>query len=60
MGKLFMLGIAIAAGYAFGFRDARQNSENIVARAVVQVRIAFGGRPANDVDAIMTRVEGKN
>jgi hypothetical protein len=60
MGKLFVLGIAIGFGYAIGFRDARQNSEHIVARAVDQVRTTFGARPANDVDAIMTKVEGKN
>lgn len=60
MGKLFVLGVGIAVGYGLGFRDARNHSEHILTRAVDQVRETFGGRPANDVDAVMSKVEGKN
>ena len=60
MGKLFLLGAAIAVGYMLGFQDARAHKHHIVARAVHQVRASFGGRDVNDVDAVMTKVEGKN
>lgn len=61
MGKVFLLGVAIAVGYAIGYRDARQHPDHIVTRTVDQVRVLFGGKSnANDIDAVMTRVEGKN
>jgi hypothetical protein len=61
MGKLFVLGFAIAVGYAIGYRDARNHPDHIVTRAVEQVRETFGGKKsANDIDAVMTKVEGKN
>ena len=61
MGKFLVLGVAIAVGYAIGFRDARKHPEHILSRAVDQVRETFGGgRTVNDVDAVMTKVEGKN
>lgn len=60
MGKFFVLGVAIAVGYAIGYSDARKHPEHIAARAVQQVRTAFGGTTHNDVDAVMTRIEGKN
>jgi hypothetical protein len=60
MGKFFVLGVAIAVGYTLGFRDARNHSEHILARAVEQVRTTFGATPQNDIDAVMTKIEGKN
>jgi hypothetical protein len=61
MGKAFLLGLALTVGYFIGYRDARNHSEHIVARAVVQVREFFGGsQNRNDIDAVMTKVEGKN
>ena len=60
MGKLFVLGVAIAIGYGIGFHDARTHSEHILVRVVEQVKTAFGAKPANDIDAVMTKVEGKN
>ena len=60
MGRIFLLGVAIAIGYSIGFRDARTHSEHILARAVGQVRTMFGATPTNDIDAVMTKVEGKN
>ncbi|HEX6313579.1 MAG TPA: hypothetical protein VFZ73_01920 [Gemmatimonadaceae bacterium] len=60
MGKFFVLGVAIAIGYAIGFRDARHNTDHIVARAVEQVRVTFGAENKNDIDARMTKLEGKN
>ena len=61
MGKFLVLGLGIAVGYSIGFRDARKHPEHILVRAVEQVRETFGGgKGVNDVDAVMTRVEGKN
>jgi hypothetical protein len=59
MGKFFVLGIAIAIGYSIGYRDARVNSEHILTRAVQQVRTTFRASPTNDIDAVMTKVEGQ-
>jgi hypothetical protein len=60
MGKVFVLGMAIAVGYFIGYRDARHHTENVVTRAVEQVRTTFGRNAGNDVDAVMSKVEGKN
>jgi hypothetical protein len=62
MWKVFVLGVAIAVGYAIGYRDARNHSEHIVTRSVEQVRLTFGAESgsANDIDAVMKKVEGKN
>lgn len=60
MGKIFLIVVGIAIGYGIGYRDARTHPEHIVARAVAKVRVAFGDMPTNDVDAVMTKVEGKN
>ena len=60
MGKLFLLAAAIAVGYMLGFKDARTHKEHIVARAVHRVGGSIGGRDVNNVDAVMTKVEGKN
>lgn len=60
MGKVFVLGIAIAAGYFIGYRDARNHSEHIVTRTVEQIKTTFGRNAGNDVDAVMSKVEGKS
>ena len=61
MGKIFLLGVAVAVGYFTGYNDARKHSENIVTRSVQEVREFFGAdKSRNDVDAIMSKVEGKN
>ena len=60
MGKFFLVGAAIVIGYSFGFRDARKHPENILVRAIAKVSTAFGATPTNDIDAVMTKVEGKN
>ena len=62
MGKIFVLGVAIAVGYGMGYHDARTHSEHIVTRAVELVRETFGSNSAsaNDIDAVMKKVEGKN
>lgn len=60
MGKFFLMGVAVVIGYSFGFRDARKHSENILVRAVDKIGTAFGATPTNDIDAVMTKVEGKN
>lgn len=60
MGKVLLLGVAIAIGYGIGFRDARKNPDNIAVRVVDHVKTMFGATPTNDIDAVMTKVEGKN
>jgi hypothetical protein len=61
MGKVFVMGIAVAFGYFVGYKDARKHTENIVTRSVQEVREFFGAdKSRNDVDAIMNKVEGKN
>lgn len=59
MGKFLLIVAAVAAGYELGYRDARRHSEHVATRAVQQIRTTFGATPANDVDAIMNRLEGK-
>lgn len=59
MGKFFVLGAAIAIGYAIGFRDARHHTDHVVARAVEQVRVTFGAENKNDIDGRMNTLEGK-
>jgi hypothetical protein len=59
MGKLFLLGIAIAFGYFIGYRDARAHSDHIVTRSIEEVRVFFGADGSrNDVDAVMNKLEG--
>jgi hypothetical protein len=60
MGKVFFLCIAIAVGYAIGYRDARNHSDHIVTRVVEKIGMTFGKNAGNDVDAIMSKVEGKS
>jgi hypothetical protein len=60
MGKALLLGVAIAVGYSIGYRDARVNTENILTRAVEQLKVTFGAKPTNDIDAVMSKLEGKN
>lgn len=53
---LVILLIGLAAGYFYGFSDAKANTKNIVSRAVERV----GGKGQNyrtDIDAKMEAVE---
>ncbi|NUQ13435.1 MAG: hypothetical protein HUU26_14075 [Gemmatimonadaceae bacterium] len=59
MGRLLLIVAAVAAGYELGYRDARRHPDHIVSRAVQQIRTTFNARAANDVDAVMDRLEGK-
>lgn len=60
MGKVLVLGVAIAVGYTIGYRDARANPDHIATRVVQMVRTTFHASPANDIDAKMAKLEGKN
>ncbi len=60
MGKLFVLSVAIAIGYTIGYRDARANPDHIATRLVQVVRTTFHASPSNDIDARMSKLEGKN
>jgi hypothetical protein len=54
---LLFLGLGIAIGYFLGFDDARKNEQDLLHRAVERVRGAVDQRSANDVDAVMNRLE---
>jgi hypothetical protein len=60
MGKVFVFGIAIAIGYLLGYSDARAHPNHVLGRVVQQIKVTFNAKPANDIDAVMTKVEGKN
>ena len=60
MGKIFVLGIAIAIGYTIGYRDARAHPTHILGRAVEQVRQTFKAENGNDIDGRMEKLEGKS
>jgi hypothetical protein len=47
----FILCIGIAIGYAYGFRDAKLHSDNIVERTISRVGGAARDEIANDFDA---------
>ena len=54
---LLVLCIGFAAGYSFGFRDAKTHDETIVARTIERVGGANRGKYNQDVDATMDRLE---
>lgn len=54
---LLLVGLGIAIGYFLGFDDARRHEQNLLDRAVVWTRGAFGDHHPNDIDAAMSRVE---
>lgn len=60
MGKIFVLGIAIAVGYMIGWRDAQNHTDHIAMRIVQVVRTSFGATDGNDIDGRMSKLEGKN
>lgn len=56
---LLLIGIGIAGGYFVGFADAGKHEQNIVYRLVDRVRGYGNSSDANDVDAMMERLEKK-
>lgn len=54
---LFLLLIGFAAGYSYGFRDAKVNETDVVTRTVERVRAAAGGKYNQDVDSQLDRME---
>jgi hypothetical protein len=54
---IFLVGVGIAIGYFVGFQDAQAHAQDIVHRAVLHVEKTSRDRDANDVDAMMRRVE---
>ena len=49
--------VGAALGYGYGFTDARQHSDNIVARAVTHVADWQRERVTNDIDKKMEGME---
>ena len=54
---LMILLVGAAAGYFYGFADAKQNEQHIVARTVARVGDWRRDQLSNDVDTQMERVE---
>jgi hypothetical protein len=54
---LFVLAIGLAAGYSYGYKDARQHDQTVVTRLLDRVGGATRGRVATDADATLREVE---
>lgn len=54
---IVLIGVGIAIGYFVGFKDAQEHPQDIVHRAVLHVEKTSRDRDANDIDAVMRRVE---
>jgi hypothetical protein len=54
---VFILTVGFAAGYSFGFRDARSHDEDVVTRTIERVGGSARGKYNQDVDAQMERLE---
>jgi len=54
---VFILAVGFAAGYSFGWKDAQQNSEDVVTRIVERVGGSAREKYKTDVDAQMERLE---
>lgn len=54
---VFILAVGFAAGYSYGFRDARTHDENVVTRTIERVGGSTRGKYNQDVDAQMERLE---
>lgn len=55
--NLLLLCIGLAAGYSFGFRDAREHDQSIVTRTVERIGGDARKQYGNDIDASMDRLE---
>ncbi len=51
------LAVGIAIGYFVGFKDARTHADDVIHRMVEHVAGTTRDRDANDVDAMMRRLE---
>jgi len=58
MKYLFVLAIGVGGGYYFGFADGAAGKASIVSRLVERVGGNSRQRVANDIDAVMERIEG--
>lgn len=56
---LLLMAIGVAGGYFIGFSDAGKHEQNIVYRLVDHVKGLGHESDANDVDAVMERLEKK-
>ncbi|MEO7964573.1 MAG: hypothetical protein ABIT38_11785 [Gemmatimonadaceae bacterium] len=54
---LLVLSIGIAAGYTFGFKDAKEHEQSIVTRTVERIGGNARGEYANDIDGQMDKLE---
>ncbi|HEX5581246.1 MAG TPA: hypothetical protein VFX39_06670 [Gemmatimonadaceae bacterium] len=54
---LLVLAIGVAIGYMYGFGDAKQHDQNVVARYLDRVGGDARSYSANDTDALMLKAE---
>jgi hypothetical protein len=54
---IFFLAIGLAAGYSFGFKDAKEHDETIVARTIERVGGSTRDKYRTDVDRQMDQLE---
>jgi hypothetical protein len=54
---ILVFAIGAAAGYSFGFKDARRHRDNIVVRTVARVGGSHRENMKTDVDREMQRLE---
>ena len=55
----FLLLLGFAAGYSFGFKDAKSHDEDVVTRTVERVGGSARGKYNQNVDAQMQRLENR-
>ncbi len=54
---LFVLSIGLAAGYTYGFKDAKEHKETIVTRTVERIGGDARKEYGNDIDGQMDKLE---
>ena len=54
---LLVLSIGLAAGYSYGFKDAKKNDQTILTRTVERIGGDARKEYGNDIDSEMDRLE---
>jgi hypothetical protein len=55
----FLLLVGFAAGYSFGFKDAKKHEDDVVTRTIERVGGSARGKYNQDLDAQFQRLEGR-
>lgn len=54
---VFILTLGFAAGYSYGYKDARTHDEDVVTRTIERVGGSSRGKYNQDIDSQMDRLE---